>query len=141
MDNKCKNLPGIRKLFWLRCASLPPLLMQRSRAGIPARVLSGRNEITFSGSPSLETSTEYVNNAEVESVSMEFGSLDELPRDEAIAFFIIDANGDGWLVGTREMPYPTVKRSKSIGAPSGTTTAISYTVELTARKALLEAIV
>ncbi len=141
MNNNCKNLPGVKRLYWLLCDNLTPKLMRKSIAGLPVMALAGRNEIPFSGNPTVETSTELVNNSYMETVTLEFDSSENIDTSRPIAFFILDVNEQGWLIGTRELPYPQVQKGKALGSPSGSTTASRYTVTLTAPKALLEALV
>ena len=51
-------------------------------------------------------------------------------------FVIETVDGDKYVIGAKERPYPTVKISRSTGQPDGDPSVRKYEVSFTAKKAL-----
>jgi hypothetical protein len=89
------------------------------------------------GEVTCETEEQFDNNSQVEKASLTFNTLDELPTYRHLAFVIFTAQGDTFVIGTKELPYPTVKISRSTGTPDGEPSVRKYEVTFSARKSLV----
>lgn len=77
------------------------------------------------------------NNANSQKVSLTFYTLDDIPEDEPLAFVATTVQGDSYLIGMKERPYPSVKITSQTGTPDGDRAVKKYQVQFTARKALI----
>ena len=134
--NKCLSLPGITKLWYIMHDDLPSDVVYRSVAGIPITLDVVPNEIELKDKAVCEVEQSYDNNSYIEKARLTFLSLDDIPIDQRPAFIIKTANGDSYLIGSKERPYPTVKITHSTGQPDGDPSVRKYEVSFTAKKAL-----
>ncbi len=77
------------------------------------------------------------NNTQIEKAKLTFSTLDSLPTSMPLAFLIETVNGEKYILGTHERPYPTIKSSKTTSKPEGDPAVTRYEVTFTARKALI----
>ena len=92
------------------------------------------NHIGKIGDASCEMETQFDNNSQVEKASLTFYSLDELPTDEHLAFVITTVQGEAYIIGTKELPYPIIKVTRSTGIPDGEPFVRKYEISFTAKK-------
>lgn len=131
------SLPGISRIAYLGCVNVPEHIEMKSLVGIPSGVYDMITEICFSGTPTCVCESEYDNHAQVEKATLTFYSTDDLPIRHALAFLALDANGQWWLLGHREAPYPTIRRTQQTGTPADERAVYTYEVSLIGRKALI----
>lgn len=135
--SKCQSLPGIQKVWYIPCADLPDDVVYRSVAGIPILLLETPSvSITLKGEAVCEVEKSYDNNSYIEKAKLTFLSLDDAPTYNHPAFVIKTVNGETYLIGSKERPYPTVKITSSTGQPDGDASVRKYEVSFTAKKAL-----
>ena len=132
-----QSLPGITRIAFVDCDLLPADITLRAMAGVPVGIYTTVNEIGKIGDATCETEELFDNNSQVEKATLTFNTLDELPTDRHLAFVIFTANGDTFVIGAKEMPYPTVKITRSTGAPDGEPSVRKYEVSYTAKKSLV----
>lgn len=131
------SLPGITRVAYTQCNLLPPDISLRALAGVPVGVYTTVTDIPLYGEAECELETQFDNNSLVEKVKLTFSTLDDLPLFRQLAFVIFTANGEIFLIGTKELPYPSVKLTRSTGTPDGEPSVRKYEVSLTGRKALV----
>lgn len=119
------------------CSRLPANITYRAMAGVPVGIFTSLNDICKVGEATCETEEQFDNNSQVEKASLTFHTLDELPTYRHLAFVIFTAQGDTFVIGTKELPYPTVKISRSTGTPDGEPSVRKYEVSFTAKKSLV----
>ncbi len=132
-----QSLPGILKVSYVDCSLLPANITYRSLAGVPVGVYTTVNEVCKIGEASCETEQQFDNNSQVEKATLTFYTLDELPTHRHLAFVIHTVNQESYIIGTKELPYPTVKISRSTGSPDGDPSVRKYEVSFTAKKSLV----
>lgn len=132
-----KSLPGIVRIAYIECMNVPEHIELKALAGIPVGVYEQMTEICFTGNGTCTCESEYDNHAQVEKATLTFFSTDKLPIRRAIAFLALDTNGQWWLLGHRETPYPTIKRTQHSGTPGEERAVYTYEISMIGRKALI----
>lgn len=134
--NKCTSLPGIQRVGYLMARQLPADITYMAMAGIPVSGYATPTNIELTDIAVCEIEEEPDNNYQTEKVKLAFSTLTELPIRQHLAFFIHTMDGKGYLVGTKECPFPSVKVTRTTGTPQGDPAVRRYEVSYTARKAL-----
>ena len=134
--NKCVSLPGITNVWYIQHDDLPDDVVYRAVAGIPIALEAQPVSITMKGEATCEVEQSFDNNSYIEKVKLAFLTLDDVPTVNFPAFVIKTVDGDIYLIGAKERPYPTVKTTRSSGAPDGDPSVKKYEVSFTARKGL-----
>ncbi len=134
--SKCHSLPGIIDLRYTNCATLQQDIVYRALVGINIELDSHPTSITFLGDAVCEVEENFDNNIQVERTKLTFQTLEELPTHLHLAFLVKTADGEWFVIGSKERPYPTVKVTRSTGQPDGDPSARKYEVSFTARKSL-----
>ena len=134
--NKCLSLPGITHVWYILRDDLPDDVVYRSVAGIPVSLSEQPINISMKGEALCEVEQSFDNNSYIEKVKLTFFSLDDVPTDQHPAFVIQTVDGDIYVIGAKERPYPTVKISRSTGQLDGDPSVRKYEVSFTAKKAL-----
>ena len=119
------------------CSLLPADITLRALAGVPVGIFTSLNDICKVGEATCETEEQFDNNSQVEKATLTFRTLDELPTYRHLAFVIFTTNSDTFVIGTKELPYPTVKITRSTGTPDGEPSVRKYEVSFTAKKSLV----
>ena len=134
--SKCISLPGITHVWYILRDYLPDDVVYRAVAGIPIALQNQLISISMKGSAICEVEQSFDNNSYIEKTKLVFLSLDDVPVDQHPAFVIQTVNGDRYVIGAKERPYPTVKITRSTGQPDGDPSVRKYEVSFTAKKAL-----
>ena len=129
-------LPGIKSIYYVPCTSLPSSLMLHALSSMPIALTTGLVPIPFAGDPTCECESANNNNGPSQSVTLTFQSLEVIPEDIPIAFALTDVNGQSYLIGTKEQPYPLITCRQSFGSPTGDAHSLAVEVAFTGPKAL-----
>ena len=134
--NKCVSLPGIAKVWYIERDCLPEDVGYRAVAGIPVAFDGTPERVSLQGEGLCELEQSFDNNSYIEKVKLSFETFDEIPNEQHPAFVIETNNGEKYVIGAWERPYPTVKINHSTGHPDGDASVRKYEVSYTAKKAL-----
>ena len=134
--NKCVSLPGITHVWYIQRDYLPDDVVYRAVAGIPITLSEQPISITMKGEAFCEVEQSFDNNSYIEKSKLTFLTLDDVPTDLHPAFVIETVDGDVYVIGAKERPYPTVKIIRTTGQPDGDPSVKKYEVSFTAKKAL-----
>ena len=115
---------------------LPDDVIYRSVVGMSITLLEQPIRINLKGEAICEVEQSIDNNSYIEKVKLTFLTLDDVPLDQYPAFLFQTIDGDIYLIGAKERPYPTVKITRSTGQPDGDASVRKYEVSFTAKKAL-----
>ena len=137
MKNTKQSLPGIRKIAYVEAEQLAPNVMLKAICGGLVSVLAQTTEVSFVGEATCESTSEYDNHGRVESVTLTFSSTEYVPHSRPLAFVVTDVNGNSFLVGSREKPYPTIKLDITFGSPASEPSVNRYEVKYVAIRALI----
>ncbi len=137
MIMSCINLPGIKSVSYIPTENLPADLVYQALSGCQITLNTPLSMLNTSSLPLCELEESPDNNTQIEKAKLTFSTLDSLPRSIPLAFLIETVNGENYIIGTRERPYPSIKSSKSTSKPEGEPAVIRYEVTFTARKALI----
>ena len=133
-----ERLPGIRHIAYVDAEALTPHITLQALAKIPVGIFARLSFVPFEQRTAIcETETELDNNATLETATLTFASSETLPTDKKLAFAITCVNGEQWLIGSKEAPFPFIKKESSSGLPDGDTNTILYTVTYTNKVALV----
>lgn len=132
-----QSLPGIISLGYVVSDRLQSQMECKALAGILVELSTDITPINFVGNPTCETINDFDNNGRLEKSTLRFLTNDNIPIYKSVAFVMTDANGESWLLGTREKPHPIIKVTKNTGVPDGEPSAYSFEVTLYAHKALV----
>lgn len=133
-----ERLPGIRHIAFVDAEALTPHITLQALAKIPVGIFARLSFVPFDKRTALcETESEFDNNSSLETATLTFTSSETLPTDRRLAFALTCVNGEQWLIGTHEAPYPLVKKEYSSGLPDGDTNTTQYTVTYTNKVALV----
>lgn len=131
------RLPGISRIAYARAEALTPHITLQAIAKVPVGIFAQLSFLPFNKRTALcETETEFDNNSTLETATLTFYSSETLP-DGNLCFVVTSANGEQYLIGTREMPYPFVKKEQTMGLPDGDANTTKYTVSYSNRVALI----
>lgn len=133
---KCLSLPGIQHVWYISRDYLPDDVIYRSVVGMSITLLEQPIRINLKGEAICEVEQSIDNNSYIEKVKLTFLTLDDVPLDQYPAFLFQTIDGDIYLIGAKERPYPTVKITRSTGQPDGDASVRKYEVSFTAKKAL-----
>lgn len=115
---------------------LPDDVIYRSVVGMSITLLEQPIRINLKGEAICEVEQSIDNNSYIEKVKLTFLTLDDVPINQYPAFLFQTIDGDIYLLGAKERPYPTVKITRSTGQPDGDASVRKYEVSFTAKKAL-----
>lgn len=133
---QCTSLPGISLVGYLEEGNLPSDIQYRAVAGIPINVTATPTRIDIVDLPVCEIEEQTDNNVQMEKAKLTFSTLQELPTRRNLAFVIKTLDGQEFIIGSKERPYPTVKVISTTGQPDGDASVRKCEVSYTARKAL-----
>ena len=133
---KCLSLPGIQYVWYISRDHLPDDVVYRSVVGMSITLLEQPIRINLKGEAICEVEQSIDNNSYIEKVKLTFLTLDDVPINQYPAFLFQTIDGDIYLLGAKERPYPTVKITRSTGQPDGDASVRKYEVTFTAKKAL-----
>ena len=133
-----ERLPGIRHIAYVDAEALTPHITLQALAKIPVGIFARLSFVPFDKKTALcETETEFDNNSTLETATLTFASSEGLPTNKKLAFALTCVNGEQWLIGSKEAPFPFIKKESSSGLPEGDANTIQYTVTYTNKVALV----
>ena len=109
-----QSLPNIVSIYSVPCASLVPNITEKYRAHMPIGIFPLPTAIEHYGSASCEAEQEYDNGGYSEKTVLQFTTTDDISHYPPLAFVVTDAQGQSFVIGTREAPYPIVEITKTI---------------------------
>jgi hypothetical protein len=133
-----QSLPSITAISYLPCNQLPTNITEKHIAGIPVEITTPLTPVEHYGNASCEAEQEYINGNYSEQTVLQFTSTQEIKQFPAKAFIVRDAQGDTFLIGNSEAPYPTVEINTKTDKDSNIK---FYKVTFIRRKSLVPCIV
>ena len=136
MNSHCLSIPGIRRLSYISTSYLSHDVTYRADSGVQVLMTVLPTDISLKGEAVCEVERKFDNNSQQETAKLTFYTLDELPPHRHLAFVITDMQGNSFVVGAREAPFPIVRVTFTTGKPDGDASVRKYEVSFTARKGL-----
>ena len=133
-----QSLPNITAIFYVPCASLVPNITEKYRAGLPVAIFPLPSAIEHYGNASCEAEQEYVDGGYSEKTVLQFNTTDDLSHYPALAFVVTDADGQSYIIGTKEAPYPIMEITQTIDKEVHVNTV---KVTFTRRKSLVPCVI
>jgi hypothetical protein len=141
MKSIIQLLPGIKFIGFVNCDKLQPDIAMRGICGMDVPILTEINAINFVGSPTCECTSEKVNGNRSDTATLKFTATEQLPINAHLGFVVTDSNGNSYVIGCREVPYPKVKLTSNLGKPDGDAAGYSYEVTHVQIKSLIPCII
>ena len=129
-----QSLPNIVKVFTIPCASLAPNVIEKYMAGLPVGVYPLPTEVEQYGTGSCEAANELDDGTYYEKTVLQFSTAEEIDNRIPMAFVVMDAQKNYFLIGAKEAPYPIIEIAKSVSTESNVN---SIKVTFTRRKSLI----
>lgn len=131
------RLPGISHIAYVSAEALTPHITLQAIAKVPVGIFARLSFVPFNKRTALcETETEFDNNSTLETATLTFYSPENLPSGN-LCFVVTSVNGEQYLIGTREAPFPFVKKEQTTGLSDGDANTAKYTVSYSNRVALI----
>lgn len=132
------RLPGIKSIAYVYAEDLTPHITMQTLANVPVGVFARLSFLPFDKKTALcETDTELDNNSILETATLTFSSCEDVPISAHLCFIISLVNGEHFLIGTKEAPFPSIKRECSSGLPDGDSNTKKFTITYCNRVALV----
>ena len=132
--NITQSLPHIIKVFVVPCANLVPNVVEKYLAGIPVGVYPLPTEVEQYGTGSCEAENALDDGTYYEKTILQFSTAEEITNTTPLAFVIMDAQENYYLIGAREAPYPIIEIAKAVSTESNVN---NIKVTFTRRKSLI----
>ena len=113
-----QSLPGSKAISFVPCHLLSPDIVEKYRAGIPIGVFSLSTPIEHYGNASCEAESEYNNGTYIENTTLQFTTTDKLQQKPEPAFVVTDVQGQSYLIGCKEAPFPVVDITQKLDEDS-----------------------
>ena len=137
MRKDIQLLPGVTAIAWVSSNVLPERIDLRAMVGENIQLIAQLNEITFTGEPECKLIRQKEGHAYTEEAELSFTSAGPLKKDSDIAIVVKCANGNSYIIGSREHPMPVIESERNLGAPKGATNAFTIKVNHKALKSLI----
>lgn len=133
-----QSLPGLTKVGYIPCKLLQPDITLRAMSGIPVGIYSLTTDVELTGAATCESTSSPDNNAQLEKATLTFYTTDDtVPIDTPLAFVATTVQGQSYIIGRYEQPFPSVKRTRTTGVPDGDRSVLKYEVTFSALRALV----
>lgn len=137
MKTTTQILPGVTAIGWIESRHLQARVNLAAICGMAVPILTDINGINFFDTPTCELARKKEGAATSETAMLKFKTYIRLPNRKKIAFIVTDANGDTYLIGAAEPPFPSVEATRTLGSPSGDPAGIEYEIKHTALRSLI----
>lgn len=129
-----QSLPDIVAIYRVPCKDLIPNITEKYLAHLPVGIYALQTPVEHCGNCSCEAEQEYDNGGYVEKTVLQFTTVEDIRQSPPHAFIVKDAQGQTYIIGTKEMPYPMVEITHSIDKETNVKTV---KVTFTRRKSLV----
>ena len=109
-----QSLPNIAAIYQVFCSYLSPNITERFLSRIPLKMPRQITLIEHCGNASCEAEQEYMSGGYAEKTVLQFDTTEDIRLFPPLAFVITDAQGQSYIIGTKEKPYPMVEVTKII---------------------------
>ena len=137
---KTQILPGVKSIGWIDCTKLQPHVDLHGICETVIPILTAINVVEFFGKAECDCKTEKQSANRVSTASLTFDCPSLLPIHLHLGFVVTDVNGQTWLIGQAEPPYPKIKVTHYVGYPDGEEAGFEYEVTHTSLCSLIECI-
>ena len=130
-------LPGVKSIGWVYAENLIPDITLRGIARMPVPILTEIHKVPFFDEPKCECVTTNDNGNRLDTATLKFASEDVLPMDVHIALVVTDIADHSYIIGSRDSPFPVIKRTVSFGVTDGDGAGAEYEITHTAIRSLV----
>lgn len=134
------SITGISKILYCKASGLPTNALKLSACAGTIPLVPGVKELTFSGSPRLVINGKKEGSLLLETATLTFDSLENLPLEDDLCFAIETNSGLKLLIGSNEPDYPEVSVEQTTGNADDQTATSSFTITYKALKSTIPCI-
>ena len=109
-----QSLPDIVAIYRVPCADLIPNITEKYQAHLLVGIFPIPTPIELCGKSSCEAEQEYDNGGYSEKTVLQFTTTEDISQYPPLAFVVTDAEGQSYIIGAREAPFPIVEITKTI---------------------------
>ena len=131
-------LPGVKFIGWVYADRLIPDIALRGIAGMPVPILTDIHDVAFFDEPKCECMTTNDNGNRLDTATLKSSSENVLPVNAHIAFIVPDISDGSYIIGSRETPFPVIKRTIAFGNTANECAGVKYEITHTAIKSLVK---
>lgn len=123
-------LPGVSAIYVIQASKLPAWIRELSLTGLKPLLMLDFMQLDLGPNATAYEETETAAEGTAAKSSLSFISSElPFPVSEPLAFLIIAADGQQYIIGAKEPPYPKIKVRKDLSTPREGNASIAYTVE------------
>lgn len=137
MKTSRQILPGVRAVYWLNCDKLPNRVDLRGICRMTVPILTDSPQMPIANGAECGCVTEQEGRGFSETASLKFFSDELVHLHVHTGFVVEDVEGNTFLIGSKEPPFPKIKIERRLGSPSGDSAGYAYEVTHTALKSLV----
>ena len=141
MRTSTQILPGIKAIGWIDCRHLPRRVDLSAICGMAVAVLTDIHPIPFFDEPTCECKTKKDGAGYEDTATLKFLTDKELPHAVCTGFVVTDVNGNSFLLGSLEAPYPVVESEQCCGIPSGDAAGYAYEIKHVSIKSMVPCVI
>lgn len=141
MKTSIQILPGVRRIGYVDSRFLPKGVPLHGICNNPVPVLTAINWIPFFGDPDCRCHSEKEGGWYQDTATLKFSTSRYLPVGRTLGFIVEDVNGNTYIIGQQEPPFPKVICDKVLGTPSGDTACLLYDITHVSIKSLVPCII
>lgn len=137
MKPSVQKLPGVKNIHYLDCSHILDNVALRGICQMPVPVLTAINAVDVCDEAECECQTERNGRSRFDTATLKFLSAEQLPNSINLGFVVTDVDGNSFLIGAKEPPFPQIKMTIRFGLPSGDGAGYFYEVTHVAIKSLI----
>lgn len=137
MKTSCQILPGVRAIYWLDCEKLPSRTDLRGICRMTVPILTDCNELSIAPDCECSCKSQREGRGFQDTASISFIADELVPMHIHAGFVVEDVEGNTFLIGSKEPPFPQIKVERKTGSPSGKSAGFAYDVTHVALKSLV----
>lgn len=109
-----QSLPQIIDIYKVPCSQLSPNIPEQYCAKMPIRISGQISRIEHFGNASCEAEQQYEGGGYSEKTILQFNTTEDVAQYPPFAFVLTDAQGQSYVIGAKEKPYPMIEINKTI---------------------------
>lgn len=129
MGSPIQILPGIKSIGWLDCRKLHRFVgLLSERFGELAAVNTTVNRLRWFSGADCRRECGLSEGRYSEKSTLRFSTDEAIPDGVPLGFVVETPDGDLFLIGSREPPFPTVSVTRTAGSPGGDSAGFIYEI-------------
>ncbi len=111
------SLPGVSAVYTIHRSQISPFVREQFLCGLIVAVIGDLSPLPVKGGASCTHTVSMLPEGDEHSVTLNFVTHPDAILEE-MAFIIVAADGEKYLIGSREAPFPETTVTNSLSTPS-----------------------